>query len=81
MRFESGNHFGAETPVGHVRHAARFAAVDGDHVELVLLVLAALGDEGDPLAVGTEARLAVGRLIARQLARGAARRRDQPQVA
>ena len=34
-----------------VRDATRFAAVDRNHVDLVLLVVAALGEEGDPFAV------------------------------
>ena len=49
--------------------AARFAAVDRDDVDLVLGVIAALGDEGDPLAVGAHRGLRVVGLVAGELAR------------
>jgi len=65
---------------GHVGHAARFAAVDRDHVELALRVFAALRDERHPLAVGAHGGLRVTGLVAGQLSRGATGDGHQPQV-
>ena len=71
-RLLSGNHFGTDGAGRHVGDAARFAAVDRDDVDLALGVVAALGDERDPLAVGTHRGLRVAGLVAGELARGAA---------
>src|SRR5262245_42002464 len=62
-------------------HPPRLTAIDRDDVQLALLVFTALGNERDPLAVRTEARLVVGRIVTRELARGPAGSGNQPQVA
>ena len=51
MRLESGNHFGAITPVGTFVTRRASPPSTGDDVQLRLLVFAALGDERDQLAV------------------------------
>ena len=75
-----GRPFVAAEAAFQVSQRSRFAAVQRDEMQLHLFFVAAIGEEGDGLAVGRPARLAIGPLAVGERPQAAVIDPGQPEV-